>query len=303
MVQSDYPAQTGHILYHGSPKKHFKDIEAATNMYPGRLVMKGTYESDAVVCDAIGSPMGWLGHEGNRLAYMKDSRDTILTIDEECVVYGSGIYAIRAKLAAYFTAIKGDYAVPWSSGRVAPAVNLPAALGGGLAIRFPYEKKASEFDTGVDLVAGQLVTLPQVLPVTADASGTIDIGLLYSENSNGGDADGFVDGLTIPTAATWGIHDLGNTTNTATTIGDYLDEHQITDATADTPYYVNLIQVPGYQVGASQKSVSYTTSNYTQTGFFFIPLANPGNMIVGRFPETVAISSSDQNAVVENMIS
>lgn len=81
-------------------------------------------------------------------------------------------------------------------------------------------KTDTEIDTGWDLPAKAIVLNVWVDVITFEATGTtktIDIGLLSSDT--GGDADGFVDGLSTATAA--GIR-KGTLLNSGQTLGAYL---------------------------------------------------------------------------------
>jgi len=64
---------SGRIVAVGDPLVDELKVETATNMYPGRLVKKGTNDDDIVVCDASGKPWSatppgspWAGSDGSR---------------------------------------------------------------------------------------------------------------------------------------------------------------------------------------------------------------------------------------------
>ena len=120
---------------------------------------------------------------------------------------------------------------------------------------------ASETDTGLDFTAGQVVLPnPFLKVVTADATETIDVGLLSSES--GGDADGFVAAASVATAGA-----VVSKAATTATIGALLKE-TITDSGAATSSVRHI-----YPIGATAVSVTYTLSSGTTTakGFFEIP--------------------------------
>jgi len=86
--------------------------------------------------------------------------------------------------------VKGDLLASWGGGTVVPVVPMP----GGYGVRIPFVKKTTEFDTGVDLPEGIIVS-DVIVEVTKEVeSATINVGLLSTENNNSGDADGFLVG-------------------------------------------------------------------------------------------------------------
>ena len=77
-----------------------------------------------------------------------------------------------------------------------------APLDDGLRlIRFDIGRSSGEIDTGFDLNANDVVLdawVDVITPESTAATKTIDVGLLSSES--GGDADGFIDGISTATA-------------------------------------------------------------------------------------------------------
>lgn len=117
---------------------------------------------------------------------------------------------------------------------------------------------ATETDTGFNLPTGvQVRPFPSIYVVDIDATETIDVGLLSSES--GGDADGFMVGLSVGTAGA-----VDPTFATTVTQGALL-KATATGAAAIIP--------ESYIVGATAVSVSYTltTGSDTATGFISIP--------------------------------
>lgn len=126
---------------------------------------------------------------------------------------------------------------------------------------------ATEFDTGFDLPTNALV-LPAGMSVdvtNAAATETLDVGLLAAEV--GGDADGFLDGVSIGSAATV----LGTLTNGAATLGVLL-------SVQDSASAGDLVPEPHLCDGVA-KSISYTFTAGTDAlvgeGFIKIPVQLP----------------------------
>ena len=174
-----------------------------------------------------------------------------------------------------------------------PLVPMP----GGYGVRIPFVKNASETDTGVDLPEGMIVSDVIVEVTNKVASATIDVGLLSTEDNNGGDADGFLDAEDCGTANGFVKHNTVALTSAAATItlGDYFKEAGIADATAGAG--AQTYRVPNYHVvGSGQVSVSYTTSNSANlAGNFYMVCAAPGFQIVGRAEETLAVATATVN--------
>jgi len=145
-------------------------------------------------------------------------------------------------------------------GTVVPVVPMP----GGYGVRIPFVKKTTEFDTGVDLPEGMIVSdvIVEVTKEVADA--TIDVGLLSTENSNGGDADGFLVGESCA-AKGFVKH---NTVATDVLLLHLV--HILQKRIYSTLLLVmehRLIEFPiNHIVGEGQVSVSYTTSDSDNLG-------------------------------------
>ena len=77
-----------------------KNVETATNVYPGRLVMKGTNDDDIVVCDgATQYPVGWAGYEQTTKKHRPATVDTVYAESAKlAVVWGPGM-VINGKIA------------------------------------------------------------------------------------------------------------------------------------------------------------------------------------------------------------
>ena len=263
--------------------------EAAT-IKPGMVVMKGTNDDDVVICDGVTkAPFGVAGYEQSFLGAASSTSnrpanvDTAYAKDARVPVLGGGGFVAMMHLAPGVGTVKGDLLASWGGGTVVPVVPMP----GGYGVRIPFAKNTTEFDTGVDLPEGIIVS-DVIVEVTKEvANATIDVGLLSTEDSNGGDADGFLDAE--PCAAKGFVkHNTVALTSAADTLtlGDYFKEADIKDATTSAQTY----RVPNYHVvGGGQVSVSYTTSESANiVGNFYMVCAAPGFQIVGRAEETLA---------------
>ena len=275
----------------------------ATTIKPGMVVMKGTNDDDVVICDGVTkSPFGVAGYEQSFLgaASCTSNRpanvDTAYDKDARVPVLGGGGFVAMMHLAPGVGTVKGDLLASWGDGTVVPVVPMP----GGYGVRIPFTKNVSETDTGVDLPEGMIVSdvIVEVTKEVADA--TIDVGLLSTENSNSGDADGFLDGESCAAKGFVKHNTVALTSAVASlTLGAYFKEADIADATATTG--AQTYRVPNYHVvGDGQVSVSYTTSDSTDlAGNFYMVCAAPGFQIVGRAEETIApVSATGDGATV-----
>lgn len=138
----------------------------------------------------------------------------------------------------------------------------------------------SEFDTGFDLATNQLV-LPHGMGVkvdTADSGMTVDVGILSSES--GGDADGFIDGVSLTSAvfvrAVITITTGSNTKFAAAnpTLGALVADHQ---AGTDVDQDEGMFHQKPFRCDGTAKSISLTLSASTDTGsgYAIIPIFRP----------------------------
>lgn len=123
---------------------------------------------------------------------------------------------------------------------------------------------ATEYDTGIEIPAGTIV-LPQSVGIkvaTVDATETIDVGLLSGEA--GGDADGFLDGVSVATAG----HVIPTLDSGGQTLGVLLSADE--DGSGAL--------VPEAHLGdGTAKTVSYTLSAGSDTaeGYILLPVIAP----------------------------
>jgi hypothetical protein len=273
-------------------------LEAATNAYAGRLMMQGTNADDVVVADGVTyMPLGFLGYEQSFMGStsMVSNRpatvDTIYLINAKVPVLMGGGFWVVAAVPAGVEVRKGDMLAPWGGGLLVPVVPMM----GGYALRVAFTKKTAEFDTGLDIPAGMLVRDVIVKPSTVDASGTIDIGLLSTES--GGAADGFVDTESLATAG-FVNHINGNSTAANNTLGSLLTMATVKSADG-TALYADL---PKFHKVATAVSISYTTSNHTVAGHFYIVMNGEGFQPVAVAEETLSATAAVTDLMVRSLI-
>jgi len=264
---------------------------------PGMVVMKGTNDDDVVICDGVTkAPFGVAGYEQSFLGAASSTSnrpanvDTAYAKDARVPVLGGGGFVAMMHLAPGVGTVKGDLLASWGGGTVVPVVPMP----GGYGVRIPFTKNTSETDTGVDLPEGMIIS-DVIVEVTKEVdSATINVGLL------GDDADGFLVGESCA-AKGFVKHNTVATDDTTLTLGAYLTEADIVDATdSDAQTY----RVPNYHVvGGGQVSVSYTTSDSDNlAGNFYMVCAAPGFQIVGRAEETLAPVEDDTAFVSQDVM-
>lgn len=295
MADTGYVTPTGKIVVRGeAPIKIEKNIGTVANCYPGRLVIKETTDYDVAVADGVSPPIGFLGYEDTNENERPATKGTIYVVEDKAMVLAGGGFAILGKLAAGFAVTMGDLLLSWSNGRVVPG----AMINGCAAIKVPYTKNTSAKDTGIDIPGGVIIRDVVVQSVVADASGTIDVGFINAVES--GDEDGLLDGEALA-ATGFRIHNMVDASDASNTFGAYLYEVAIKDATG-TPVYYRVPKMPGYVTDGTIKSLSYTTSNHTQSGFLFVVIDSPGIVPVGRAGESMAAATSDQDLIVQAVI-
>lgn len=135
MAFSGFKKPANRIVVAGDPLVHECKVEDATNMYPGRLVKKGTNDDDIVVCGAGEIPIGWLGYEQAASPYQPATVDTAYSADDRAPVLNGGKFVIVARLASGETVSKGDALVAAANGEVkkasAATVTVTGATGDG----------------------------------------------------------------------------------------------------------------------------------------------------------------------------
>lgn len=101
MAYSGYVKPTNKIVVAGKPLVQELKVETATNMYPGRLVTKGTNDDDILVNTASTAVIGWLGYEQiTNPGFQPDTVDSIYTINAQAPVLNGGGFVIVGRLAS-----------------------------------------------------------------------------------------------------------------------------------------------------------------------------------------------------------
>lgn len=293
--ESGYNTPVGKVVVRGTPAIQIgKQVETATNVKPGRLLKMGTTEAEVKVHDGVSAPRFWCGWEQASSNFRKEAIGTAFDADDTAPCLAGGNFAILAKQAPGFISKTGDRMFSWgASGQVAPG----DYINGCAAVRINFEKKTSEFDTGVDLDAGMWVKDVIGEATVGGAGGvTLTVGLLASES---GDADGFL-AAEVMASNTRISHNIGPTATGAQTLGAFLKTTQIKDA--DGTYTVQL-NGAGKVGDGTAKSISYTTSNTTGlTGYIWVLMGGPGVSEVGVCAEGVDSSAAEADVIVESKI-
>ena len=105
------------------------EVENATNMYAGRLVIQGTDDDDITVCGAGGDAVGWLGYEQTAKKWRPATVDTIYTATAKAaVIWGPGIVLV-ASLKSGENVVKGARLCAAASGEVEAADTMATQSG------------------------------------------------------------------------------------------------------------------------------------------------------------------------------
>lgn len=123
---------TNRIVAAGEPLVIQQNVETATNMYPGRLVIKGTNDNDIAVCGAGGISTGWLGYEQPGTG-MPTTIDTIYEAGAQAPVLMGGGFVVVGYLAQSQTIVKGDRLVAAAGGMVSKAAAATVTTGSATA--------------------------------------------------------------------------------------------------------------------------------------------------------------------------
>jgi len=97
------------------------EVQTATDVYPGRLLEKGTDDGQVVVCAGTNPAVGWAGYEQTSKKYRPATVDTIYTVNSYiAMVYGPGM-RIVASIASGEAAVKGTLLTKAAHGQLAVA--------------------------------------------------------------------------------------------------------------------------------------------------------------------------------------
>jgi len=117
------------VVAGGKPIIQELKVEDSTNMYPRRLVKKGTHDDDVVVNTAAGNAIGWLGYEQCAPAFKPDTIDSLYATGAKApVVSGPGLIVV-GRLAQGQNVTKGTMLVGAANGELTAATALTVKSG------------------------------------------------------------------------------------------------------------------------------------------------------------------------------
>lgn len=108
-VETGFMKPSNTIVAYGSPFIRQLTVETATNMYPGRCVIRGTAANDVKVNDSSGNEIvGFLGYEQAGVEYMPDNRSTAYEAGDFAPVLSGAGTVIYGTLAISQTIASGE---------------------------------------------------------------------------------------------------------------------------------------------------------------------------------------------------
>jgi len=108
MTYSNIELTTNRILIDGNPHVEWCHVENGTDIFPGRLVKKGTNDMDIVASTAGCTPLGWIGFQHTRTTYRPDGINSQHLTDDECALLTGQDLFITTDLALGESVSKGD---------------------------------------------------------------------------------------------------------------------------------------------------------------------------------------------------
>ena len=162
------PQPSNGIVVQGEPKVQSLLIQTVDNMYPGRLVKKGTADHQIVVNTAGGLAVGVLGYEHCQKKDRPATRDTIYTAVVAPVLSGKSAIVLLY-VAQNQTIVKGSKLVAAASGMVslAPAA---APASGTVAV---VSTSAQPTSAGPIPTSGPIVATAEESITTTDTEGFV----------------------------------------------------------------------------------------------------------------------------------
>lgn len=162
------------IVAQGIPFAQECRVETAANVYPGRLVKRGTTDDDVVVCTAAGNPSGWAGYEQAAPAFKPATIDTIYVVNDRIPVLSAKGCLVRATLATSQTIVIGDALVAGATGFVTAAAAIAATVGSGAATASAVDAtRPTVAVTGSAPVGGRIVGYAAQSVTTTGATASI----------------------------------------------------------------------------------------------------------------------------------
>jgi len=117
------------VIVAGNPLTQELKVENATNMYPRRLVKKGTTDAHIVVCTAGATPLGVLGFEAANKKHQPATIDTAYAQNAMAPVHNGQI--IVTLVLSTDSVVKGDALVTGNDGKVRKAASIAVAVPSG----------------------------------------------------------------------------------------------------------------------------------------------------------------------------
>jgi len=99
MVDTGFVETTDKIVHVGTPIVVEKEVETATNMYPGRLVKRDSGDYQVEVNDTDDNAYGWLSYEHTAIEFRPANKDTIYKAKDKAGVIVGGDIILRGRLA------------------------------------------------------------------------------------------------------------------------------------------------------------------------------------------------------------
>lgn len=176
MVDIGMVTPTNGVVSYGRPTIITEaNVETAANMYPGRLVKRGTTDYDLAVCGATDTPIGWLGFEDTAAQFRPATPSTIYAAsDKAAVIRGGGFVIDYAVLAISQTIVKGDALVTAADGTVQKATGLSGSIASGAT---PVTSTGAQPATTIagDIGAKRIVGYAEVSVTTTSSTAVIKI--------------------------------------------------------------------------------------------------------------------------------
>jgi len=98
-----------------------KEVQTATNVYPGRLLKKGTDDGQVIVGDGSNPAVGWAGYEQTAKKYRPATVDTIYTVNSMIAMLNGPGIIIVGSLASGQNVSKGALLTVTTAGELTAA--------------------------------------------------------------------------------------------------------------------------------------------------------------------------------------
>ena len=135
MVDTGYIVAVNKIVLAGHAQSVEMEVENATNMYAGRLVMHGTTNNEVVVNDGAEIAYGWLGYEQSPIMFRPASLATLYAVNARAaVLHGPGMIIVGLRKASE-TIVMGDKLQAAADGEVAKWVPVTDTAETGVAAK------------------------------------------------------------------------------------------------------------------------------------------------------------------------